>query len=217
MVEGLGVSQVFAFLAPYLREMGVAGGRPAAVRRAVLGPDLRRRHAVRAAVGRLGRQVQPQGGHRPELPRRGGRVRLRRPVARAVAARAEPAPDRLPARQHRGDARRRSATSSRGTGSGRSIALFGASGPIGFAVGPCLGGFLVDGLGLDPAGMFWVSAGLSVATGALVWFGSREVRPEVIPDGRVLRLAFGALRGVLADRPSAGSSRSTASRSSPTR
>ena len=48
--------------------------------------------------------------------------------------------------------------------------------------------------------MFWSSAGLSVASGALVWFGSREVRPEVIPQGRVLPLAFGALRGVLADR-----------------
>jgi MFS family permease len=44
-----------------------------------------------------------------------------------------------------------------------------------------------------------VSAGLSVATGALVWFGSREVRPEVIPEGRILPLAFGALRGVLSD------------------
>jgi MFS family permease len=67
-------------------------------------------------------------------------------------------------------------------------------------VGPVLGGWLVDGLGLSLSAMFWVSAGLSVATGALVWFGSREVRPEVIPEGRVLPLAFGALRGVLADR-----------------
>ncbi len=29
--------------------------------------------------------------------------------------------------------------------------------------------------------------------------GTREIRPEVIPQGRVLRLAFGAVRGVLAD------------------
>jgi DHA1 family multidrug resistance protein-like MFS transporter len=83
---------------------------------------------------------------------------------------------------------------------GTIIAAFGASGPVGFAVGPVLGGWLVDGLGLSLSAMFWVSAGLSVATGALVWFGSREVRPEVIPQGRVLPLAFGALRGVLADR-----------------
>jgi MFS family permease len=82
---------------------------------------------------------------------------------------------------------------------GTMIALFGASGPIGFAVGPVLGGFLVDGLGLSLSAMFWVSAGLSVATGALVWFGSREIRPEVVPEGRVLPLAFGALRSVLSD------------------
>jgi DHA1 family multidrug resistance protein-like MFS transporter len=82
---------------------------------------------------------------------------------------------------------------------GTMIALFGASGPIGFAVGPVLGGYLVDGLGLSLAAMFWVSAGLSIATGALVWFGSREVRPEVVPEGRVLPLAFGALRSVLSD------------------
>jgi MFS family permease len=77
--------------------------------------------------------------------------------------------------------------------------VFGASGPIGFAVGPTLGGFLVDGLGWSLAAMFWVSAGLSLATAALVWFGSREVRPEVVPEGRLLALAFGALRGVVAD------------------
>jgi MFS family permease len=82
---------------------------------------------------------------------------------------------------------------------GTVIAIFGASGPIGFAVGPVLGGLLVDGLGWSLSAMFWASAALSVATGALVWFGSREVRPEVIPEGRVLPLAFGAMRGVLAD------------------
>ena len=82
---------------------------------------------------------------------------------------------------------------------GTLIAIFGASGPIGFAVGPALGGCLVDGLGLSLSAMFWVSAGLSIATAALVWFGSREVRPEVVPTGRVLPLAFGALRGVLGD------------------
>ena len=30
-------------------------------------------------------------------------------------------------------------------------------------------------------------------------FGSREVRPEVVPDGPILRLAFGAVRNVLGD------------------
>jgi MFS family permease len=82
---------------------------------------------------------------------------------------------------------------------GTTIALFGASGPIGFAVGPAVAGLLIDGLGWSISGVFWSSAILSVGTAALVWFGSREVRPEVIPTGPVLRLAFGAVRGVLAD------------------
>jgi MFS family permease len=47
--------------------------------------------------------------------------------------------------------------------------------------------------------MFWVSAALSVATAALVWLGAEEVRPPVVPTGPVLRLAYGAVRGVLLD------------------
>jgi len=82
---------------------------------------------------------------------------------------------------------------------GTTIALFGASGPIGFAVGPALAGLLIDGAGWSLSAVFWLSAGLSVATALLVTFGSREVRPEVVPTGRVLTLAYGAVRGVLAD------------------
>ncbi|HSS35914.1 MAG TPA: MFS transporter, partial [Patescibacteria group bacterium] len=83
---------------------------------------------------------------------------------------------------------------------GTLIAVFGVSGPVGFALGPLLGGFLVDGLGLPLSAIFWVSAGLSVGTALLVTFGSREVRPDVVPAGRVVDLAFGAVRGVLSDR-----------------
>jgi MFS family permease len=83
---------------------------------------------------------------------------------------------------------------------GTVIGIFGASGPIGFAVGPALGGILIDGLGWSISGVFWVSSWLSIGTAALVWFGSREIRPEVVPVGRVLDLAYGAIRGVLADR-----------------
>jgi MFS family permease len=82
---------------------------------------------------------------------------------------------------------------------GTIIAVFGASGPIGFAVGPALGGLLVDRLGWPLPAIFWVSAALSVATGALVWFGSAEVRPRVVKTGRVLGLAYGAVRDVLGD------------------
>ena len=83
---------------------------------------------------------------------------------------------------------------------GTVIAIFGASGPVGFAVGPTLAGILIDGLGWSLSGVFAVSAALSVGTALLVTFGSREVRPEVVPEGRVLTLAFGAVRGVLSDR-----------------
>ncbi len=83
---------------------------------------------------------------------------------------------------------------------GTIIAVFGASGPIGFAVGPILAGVLIDQAGWSISGVFALSAVLSLGTAALVGFGSREVRPEVIPQGRVLQLAFGAVRGVISDR-----------------
>ncbi|MCI0583488.1 MAG: MFS transporter [Chloroflexi bacterium] len=82
---------------------------------------------------------------------------------------------------------------------GTVIAVFGASGPVGFAAGPTLAGILIDGLGWTIGGVFALSAALSLGTAALVTFGSREVRPEVVPEGRVLTLAFGAIRGVLGD------------------
>lgn len=82
---------------------------------------------------------------------------------------------------------------------GTIMATFGASGPLGMALGPVVAGILIDGLGRSIAEVFLISAGLSLATAALVAFGTREVRPEVVPQGSVLRLAFGAVRGVFAD------------------
>jgi DHA1 family multidrug resistance protein-like MFS transporter len=82
---------------------------------------------------------------------------------------------------------------------GAVLGVFGASSAIGMAAGPALAGGLIDGLGWSLPMVFWLSAGLSVGTALLVTFGSREVRPEVIPEGPVLRLAFGAVRSVLAD------------------
>ena len=83
---------------------------------------------------------------------------------------------------------------------GTTMAIFGAAGPIGFAVGPFLGGFvLIDGLGWSLSQVFLLSALLSLGTGALVAIGSREVRPSVVPQGSVVSLAFGAVRGVISD------------------
>lgn len=82
---------------------------------------------------------------------------------------------------------------------GTVIALFGAAGPIGFALGPAMAGVLIDGLGWSVSGVFALSAALSVVTALLVGLGTREIRPEVIPKGGVIRLAFGAVAGVLRD------------------
>jgi MFS family permease len=82
---------------------------------------------------------------------------------------------------------------------GTAIAVFGSSSPIGFAIGPVLGGLLIDGVHLPISTVFAISGGFSIATALLVWLGSREVRPEIVPTGPILRLAYGAVRGVLAD------------------
>src|SRR3972149_4504326 len=65
---------------------------------------------------------------------------------------------------------------------GTGIAIFGASGPVGFAAGPTLAGILIDGLGWTIGAVFALSAVLSLGTAALVTFGSREVRPEGGPE-----------------------------------
>ena len=82
---------------------------------------------------------------------------------------------------------------------GTTIGLFGAAGPIGFALGPVLAGILIDGAGWSISGVYALSAVLSVGTALLITFGTHEIRPEVIPEGSVIRLAFAAMRSVLAD------------------
>jgi MFS family permease len=82
---------------------------------------------------------------------------------------------------------------------GTVIAIFGAAGSVGFALGPASAGVLIDGLGWSIPMVFGLAAVASVGTALLVWFGTHEVRPEVVPQGRVLSLAFGAVRGVVGD------------------
>ncbi len=198
MVEGIGVSQVFAFLPAYLREMGVAE----ADRLTFVG-------LFGSLLFVVGAPLVPLWGvWADKYSRKAVIVRsaiVEAVVLAGVASSREPwqlALSLLLIGLQLGNtgvmlAAIRDATPRRRLGT--TIGLFGASGPVGFAVGPVLGGFLVDGLGQPLAAVFWLSAALSVATAVIVTFGTREVRPEVIPEGRVLRLAYGAIRGVLAD------------------
>jgi MFS family permease len=78
-------------------------------------------------------------------------------------------------------------------------AAFGAMSPVGFAIGPVVGGFMVDGLGIPLADIFWTGAILSVGIVVLLLAASREVRPEIVPTGRTLTLAVGAVQGALGD------------------
>ena len=82
---------------------------------------------------------------------------------------------------------------------GTAIALFGATGPIGFALGPVLGGLLVDYFGVSLSTVFLISGLLSLVVALWLAVGFREVAPEVRPTGSVLQLAFGATRSVFTE------------------
>jgi DHA1 family multidrug resistance protein-like MFS transporter len=82
---------------------------------------------------------------------------------------------------------------------GLAMGVFAASTPLGFGLGPAVGSFMIDWLHLSSGSVFCLSAVLSVAVVALLAFGSKEVRPEIVPAGSTLRLAYGAVRGVFED------------------
>jgi MFS family permease len=198
MVEGLGVSQIFALLPAYLREMGVAE----ADRLAFVG-------LFSALMFVIGMPLVPLWGvWADKYSRKAVIIRsalVEAVVFACVALSQEPwqlALSILLIGFQLGNtgvmlAGIRDVTPTRRLGT--TIALFGSSGPIGFAVGPVLAGVLIDGYGWSLSGVFWLSGVLSVGTALLVAFGSKEVRPAVVPTGRVISLAFGAVRGVLAD------------------
>lgn len=198
MVEGLGVSQIFALLPTHLRDMGV----PEADRLAFIG-------LFSALIFVVGMPLVPLWGvWADKYSRKAVIVRsciVEAVVFAGVALSREPwqlALSMLLIGFQLGNtgvmlAGIRDVTPVRRIGT--IIAIFGVSGPIGFAVGPVLAGVLIDGVGWSLPAVFWFSAALSVGTALLVWFGSREVRPEVIPEGSVVRLAFGAMRSVLGD------------------
>lgn len=82
---------------------------------------------------------------------------------------------------------------------GLAMGFFAASSPLGFGAGPVLGSFMIDGLHLTSAAVFALAAALSVGVALLLAVASREVRPEVVPTGSTLSLALAAVRGVLSD------------------
>ncbi|HRJ44630.1 MAG TPA: MFS transporter, partial [Caldilineaceae bacterium] len=82
---------------------------------------------------------------------------------------------------------------------GIAIALFGATGVIGFALGPVLGSLLIDRFGTSISTVFLVSGLLSLAVALMLAVGFREVSPEARPEGPVLKLAFGAMRSVFTE------------------
>ena len=82
---------------------------------------------------------------------------------------------------------------------GLAMGVFAASSPLGFGAGPALGGVMIDQLHMTSGSVFAVAAIMSAAVALMLAVGSAEVRPEVVPQGSVLRLAFGAVKGVLSD------------------
>ncbi len=82
---------------------------------------------------------------------------------------------------------------------GLAMGVFAASSPLGFGAGPALGAVMIDGLRLSSGAVFAFAALLSVGVALLLAVGSSEVRPEVVPTGGTVRLAFGAVRGVISD------------------
>jgi MFS family permease len=83
---------------------------------------------------------------------------------------------------------------------GLAMGIFAASSPLGFGAGPAVGSFMIDQLRMTSSSVFAFAAVLSLAVALMLAVGSREVRPEVIPTGSTVRLAFGAVRGVMSDR-----------------
>ena len=187
MVEGLGVSQIFALVPTYLRGMGV----PEADRLAFVG-------LFSALIFVVGMPLVPLWGvWADKYSRKAVIVRsalVEAVVFAGVALAREPWQLALSmlligfqlgntGRHAGGHPRRRALAADRHDRS-RSSACRGRSG---FAVGPVLAGVLIDGLGWSLPAVFWFSAALSIGTALLVWFGSKEVRPEVVPRGRILR------------------------------
>jgi len=83
---------------------------------------------------------------------------------------------------------------------GFAISLFGVSPSLGFALGPVVGGWLVDHSLVDLHSLFALDAAMSLAAGALLLAFAREGRRPPAPQGSAVRLAVEALRLTLSTR-----------------
>lgn len=80
---------------------------------------------------------------------------------------------------------------------GLAVSLFGLSSPLGLALGPTLGGILVDRGVLSLHGLFLLDAALSLGTGLMLVLFYREVRPATVPAGSIIHLALRAMKLVI--------------------
>jgi DHA1 family multidrug resistance protein-like MFS transporter len=83
---------------------------------------------------------------------------------------------------------------------GLAISLFGVSPSLGFALGPTVGGWLVDNNALNLHTLFALDAALSLAAGVLLLAFAREGARPPAPSGSTIGLALGALRMALTGR-----------------
>jgi MFS family permease len=83
---------------------------------------------------------------------------------------------------------------------GFAISLFGVTPSLGFALGPTIGGWLVDRGVLDLHSLFAVDAALSLAAGIILLAFAREGPRPPGPPGPATRLALNALRMALTGR-----------------
>jgi len=82
----------------------------------------------------------------------------------------------------------------------RSIALFSAAAPMGFALGPLLAGAMIDGFGLTLAAPIMVAALLNAVLIVANIVAIPDVRPSLPPTGGVFEVARRGLADVFADR-----------------
>jgi len=83
---------------------------------------------------------------------------------------------------------------------GFAISLFGVSPSLGFALGPAVGGWLVDHGVLNLHSLFALDAAMSLAAGVILLAFAREGRHPPAPSGSAAQLALGALRLALTGR-----------------